>query len=665
MATSASIILLSSGILFLNWGEFTQDLSLLYRLSSLPLLVAVMFVVISVHEFAHGLTCKHFGGEVREIGFLLIYFQPALYCNVSDAWLFPEKRKRLWVSFAGPYFELFLWALATLTWRLTNPDTWVNSAALIVTAGSGVKTLLNFNPFVKFDGYYLLSDYLEIPNLRRKAFRYVGSLMKRPFGLEAPVVEEVSGRKRAIYLLYGLPGSIGTFALVGYILVTAGDYFIKSGQPLYWLFSLALVGRKLRRRVRRLFGKARDAFDDDDEDLQTSEPKEDLPTTGSNGSSESSTPAPSEPKKKRRSRFWRRCVKYTKWTALGGATLAVLFFVRMELRITSPFTILPAHNADVRAEIEGLIEEIYVTEGDAIREGELLARLSDREHRTELQKTEAQISQARARLRMQEAGPTEEEIEVARAAVEGAKDRLAFARARLDRDKNQVERSLISRKEFENTQELAVVAENGLSDAENKLQVLLRGTRKEEIDATKAEIAQLEAQKRYLEEQLQRVEVRSPADGIVATPARQLKEMVRQVIQKGALIARVYDLKKLTVEIAIPEKEIADVRVGHAVAFKVQAYPDRTFSGKVTSIATTALGGSSSSSGSQPSLPTIASSGSSPRTILITTEIDNSSLLLKPGMTGQAKVYCGERRIVDLMTRRLARTVKVEFWSWW
>jgi multidrug resistance efflux pump len=337
----------------------------------------------------------------------------------------------------------------------------------------------------------------------------------------------------------------------------------------------------------------------------------------------------------------------------------------MELRITSPFTILPAHNADVRAEIEGIIEEIYATEGDAIREGQLLARLSDREHRSELQKTKAQIQQVRARLRMQEAGPTREEIEVARAAVERAQDRLTFARARLDRDRNQVKIGLISKKEFENTQELAAVAENDLAEAENKLKVLLRGTRSEEIDATRAEMASLEAQQRYLEGQLSRVEVRSPADGIVATPARQLKEMVRQVVQKGALIARVYDLKKLTVEIPVPEKEIADVRVGQAVAFKVQAYPDKTFSGKVTSIATTALGGSPSSSGSQASLPAIPSGGSSPRTILITTEIDNRSLLLKPGMTGQAKVFCGERRIVDLMTRRLARTVKVEFWSWW
>lgn len=123
---SASVMLTAIAISILNWEEIFRDAGDLYRLSTLPLLVATIFFVITAHEFAHGLTCKHFGGEVREMGFLLLYFQPALYCNVSDAWLFPEKSKRLWVGFAGPYFEMFLWGLATLAWRLTDTGTWLN-----------------------------------------------------------------------------------------------------------------------------------------------------------------------------------------------------------------------------------------------------------------------------------------------------------------------------------------------------------------------------------------------------------------------------------------------------------------------------------------------------------------------------------------------------------
>jgi len=265
MVLSVGLILLAVGELRANWGEFAQDLSRLYQLSAIPVFVAVVLVVVGAHEFAHGSTCKYFGGEVHEIGFLLVYFQPAFYCNVSDAWLFPEKSKRLWVGFAGPYFELFLWALATLVWRLTDQQTWINYLALIVMASSGVKTLLNFNPFIKLDGYYLLSDYLEIPNLRRKSFRYVGQLIKRLFGFAPPATEEVSPRTRRIYLMYGLIATVSSFSLLAYVLVSAANYAIEGRQPAAVLLSFGLFGLKLRRRFRRLFGKTSKSSDPDDD----------------------------------------------------------------------------------------------------------------------------------------------------------------------------------------------------------------------------------------------------------------------------------------------------------------------------------------------------------------------------------------------------------------
>ena len=102
-----------------------------------------------------------------------MFFMPCFYCNVSDAWLFPERFKRLWVSFAGPYFELFVLALATLVWRVTDFGTWPHYLSLLVVATSTIRTLINFNPLIKLDGYYLLSDYLDISNLRRRSFWYV------------------------------------------------------------------------------------------------------------------------------------------------------------------------------------------------------------------------------------------------------------------------------------------------------------------------------------------------------------------------------------------------------------------------------------------------------------------------------------------------------------
>ncbi|MFN2508906.1 MAG: hypothetical protein ABR589_09055, partial [Chthoniobacterales bacterium] len=112
---------------------------------------------------------------------------------------------------------------------------------------------------------------------------------------------------------------------------------------------------------------------------------------------------------------------------------------------------------------------------------------------------------------------------------------------------------------------------------------------------------------------------------------------------------------------------IADVRPGQAVALKVRAFPERVFAGKVAAIATTANGAPAAASDPTkgPPVSTASAVAGKPNTILVTTEIDNSAGLLKPGMTGMAKIYCGKRRIIDLITRRLSRTFRVEFWSWW
>ncbi len=651
VAVSAAFILAATAITLAHGAELVQALSGLYQVSAIPSFVVLAMLLVVVHEFAHGMTCKHFGGEVHEVGFMLIYFRPAFYCNVSDAWLFPEKSKRLWVGFAGPFFELCVWALAAVTWRVTEPETWINAIALMVVTISGVKTLLlDLNPMLKLDGYYLLSDYLEIPNLRRRSFRYVGDVIKRVLGLGADTGAEIPRRVRMAYLLYGLFGTVGTVSALSYGLVKLGGYLLDARQPLMLVVSTALVGMKFRRKFRRLFGKpaAADGADDGDDG-----------DDGGDGETRAAGAA-SEPAKasKRMSGSWKRWVL---GVALAGAGLAVVLRGHTQLRIGGPFNVLPEENADVRAAVEAIVEEVPVDEGDSVSAGDVIARLSDTDVRAALGKTEADVKQARAALRKLQAGPTAEEIAVAKAGVSRAEDGVKFARSRLARLKSLLEGDAVTVQELEAAQEQATMAEKDLADAKARLDVLLGGTRPEDIDATRAQIEGLESEQRHLEEQMRLLNVVSPVTGIVATPSRELSAMKGQLVTKGALIAKVYALKTVTAQITIPEKEIADIHVGQQVVLKSRAYPDAIFHGTVTTIATSADG--SSTAAGQTS--TSRSSSSATRTFIVTTQIDNQSRLLKPGMTGQAKISCGERRIVGLIRRRLARTVKVDFWSWW
>src|SRR2546430_8604339 len=173
----------------------------------------------------------------------------------------------------------------------------------------------------------------------------------------------------------------------------------------------------------------------------------------------------------------------------------------------------------------------------------------------------------------------------------------------------------------------------------------LAGSPPEEIEAAGAEIARLEAERSRLESQLALVSVVRPISGVITTP--KLREKGGQYMKKGDLIAEVYELKTIRAEIAMSEKEMDDVKVGQMVVLKARTYPEKDFSGRVTGIAPAA----------------VKEEGCGGKAFRARTEIDNVGLLLKPEMTGNAKVFCGDRRIFDLLTRRGARYLRGEFRS--
>jgi len=299
-------------------------------------------------------------------------------------------------------------------------------------------------------------------------------------------------------------------------------------------------------------------------------------------------------------------------------------------------------------EIEGIIQRIDVDEGDVVAQGDVVASLADRDLRAELVKTRAEIEEKRARLNLLRAGARSEEIEVARTLVAKGEERVKYAQSRAEMDDLLFRDKLVSRKDLEDSKEQLAVRQKELQEATDRLNVLLAGSRKEEIQATEAEIRRLEAHQQYLEEQLRLLNVVSPISGVITT--RKLRDKLGEAVKKGDLIAKVHAMQSITVEIAVPEKEIAEVTVNQKVVLKAQAWPQLSFEGVVTAIAP------------------VATAPATPRgetTVRVITQLDNHRLLLKPDMTGHAKIYCGERRLIDLLTRRFVRFFKVEFWSWW
>jgi putative peptide zinc metalloprotease protein len=606
---SAVTILIAVVVSVANWPELQSELPRLYTFQSLAVAWTMAVLVIVAHEFAHGLTCKHHGGKVREIGFLLIFLQPAFYCNVSDAWLFREKSKRLWVTFAGAWFEMFLWAGATLVWRITEPNTLVNYLALVVVATSAIKTFFNLNPLIKLDGYYLLSDWLEVPNLRQRAFAYLGRCVERLWS--SPGCEPIPMRReRAIFLVYGVLAWTYSFWLLAWVLSFFAGILVRKFQGWGFIFFVLSCGFLFHRPVRKVLH----AF------LRLFTVRESM-------------------------RAW---VKRLVWLAILAGGVVALFRVHTDLKIPGSFTILPLRNADVRAEVEGIIQEIFVDEGEAVQPGGRVAALFDRDYRAELRKTKAETDEKEARLRLLKAGTRPEEIEIARTTISKGSERIKYAQSRVEMDKALMDQNLLSRREYDETRELLLIREKELQEFQDKLKLLLAGSRKEEIEAVDAEIARLKAQQRYLEDQLALLAVNSPIAGIVTT--HRLKEKVGLAVKKGDLIAEIKEMNTIMAEIAVTEKEIGDVKLGQKIVLKARAYPGASFEGTVSSIAPVA---------------NADEDARAERTVLVTTRLDNASLLLKPGMTGHAKIYAGDLRLIDLVLRRIVRFVRVEFWSWW
>jgi putative peptide zinc metalloprotease protein len=208
----ALVALAAAGLLVTHLGELgrqTPTLREFLNPTALVWLAVVLALTKVVHELAHALTCKHFGGECHELGVMLLVFTPCLYCNVTDAWMMQGRWSRIAVSAAGIIVELVLAAVATLGWWFSQPGV-VHTICLNTMVVCGLGTVfLNGNPLLRYDGYFILSDWMDLPNLwqesrdavrRRLASWFLGMQSDpSPWSNDRPVFKFVYGGLSMVY----------------------------------------------------------------------------------------------------------------------------------------------------------------------------------------------------------------------------------------------------------------------------------------------------------------------------------------------------------------------------------------------------------------------------------------------------------------------------------
>lgn len=211
-------------------------------------LYGCLVILKAAHEFGHAYFCRQFGGEVHVLGIMLMIFTPVPYMDATSAWGFRERWKRILVGAAGMIVEFFMAAIATFVWAKTGPGIAHGVAYNLMFVASVSTLVFNLNPLLRFDGYYILADLLEIPNLNQRALGQLRYWAERYlFGLKREANPTARVREAVWLAGYGVASSIYRVIVFGGILLVVADRFLLIGLLMAAVCGIAWVAVPLVR----------------------------------------------------------------------------------------------------------------------------------------------------------------------------------------------------------------------------------------------------------------------------------------------------------------------------------------------------------------------------------------------------------------------------------
>jgi putative peptide zinc metalloprotease protein len=385
-AVSVTVMLAALGLVLTHFETFRDKLPAYHQFFTFKTIVnlwVALGVVKVIHEFGHGLSCKAFGGEVHEMGALFLCLSPCLYCNVSDAWTMPNKWHRIIISFAGIYVELIIAAIATFVWWNSTSHPFINNMSLSLMVVCSVSTVVfNGNPLMRYDGYYILADWLEIPNLRDRANRFLQKLvMEHCLGIEVQREPYMSLGRKWLFVLYAIISWIYrwvvTFAILYFLYMFLKPY--KLG-PISAMLAMAaggsMVGWPLWRLAQGIHKRGR------------------LPDM-----------------KSRRVNI-----------SLGVLVLVLVVFFFLPLpvsRVRQTGVVQLQPDAVVKVFVPypgGILERLWVRNGETVAEGQVIARFHNLEQENELAqaRTNYEVADVKVRALRDQAGKSNDAAERSR-----------------------------------------------------------------------------------------------------------------------------------------------------------------------------------------------------------------------------------------------------------
>ncbi len=358
VAVGFVLFALTTAIFVRDFSKIWAETLKLYSFLNKPFIEVLQFylivtIIASFHELGHAYAMKIYGGDVHSIGFALFFFLPAYFTDTADSELFESKWHRLWVNIGGIYIESFICVIMTGIWIVTYPDTFFHNFAYTGMIYTGISTVFfNINPLTPTDGYHVVEDLLEIPELRPQSFQYIGALIQK-YVFRLPVdVPVLSRRKKRVFLIYGPLSLLYT----GSLMIAIGALF----GHIYGLFAGELTTPLTLLTFYRMFGKRLRKFTDVLRMFYLDK-KEYLMS--------------------------RRVLQ--RLAVAGAVVLLALVIPWPHETMEIPIMLKAKNTVRVSAPADATVAGVDVKEGDAVAAGTVLARLSSRAVESRIQELSA------------------------------------------------------------------------------------------------------------------------------------------------------------------------------------------------------------------------------------------------------------------------------------
>lgn len=398
VGVAVAFILWSFGLVAFNVDSFSAGVLDFFSASNLGLLYIAIIITKTLHEFGHATTCRRFGGEVHEMGVCFMFFTPCGYVDASDAWMMRHRRHKVYVTIAGVFTELVIASIAAHLF-LILPDGLARGIAFNVMLVASVNTIIfNANPLMRFDGYYLMCDLLEIPNLRNKAIAYVSFQLQRLLlGYRNRQQEEsfIHDAQERVFIVY----AVAAYAYMIFIIYGVTQMFAQMLEP----YGLHDFGLSLGIFVEVSFI----AFPILKVIHDVMKPGAHIEKTGS---------AP------------RRLAILGAVVALA---VAASFFVPTRFKVSQQGVAVAAQAEWVAPEVAGSVAAVHVRTGQWVEPGDLLVTLSSPEAKAEMALAEADLASAKLAYGALQTAPDWASVELlARSAQDVEIAETAYRRSR-------------------------------------------------------------------------------------------------------------------------------------------------------------------------------------------------------------------------------------------